>query len=403
MNDESQDSGWLAKPSAEERAALRKKLRQRRKAGKHTPMTPFPRPQRIPLSFAQERLWALDRLEPGQVNYNLSTVFRLTGSLDRAALRTAIEAVTERHEALRTRFESDNGKAHQVILPPRPLPLTYHNLTDLPRKNRTEQARRLTDETTRTPFELEQGPLLRVGLWQVDDREHWLVLATHHIVSDGWSDAVFFQEMAAVYNATLQGKRAELLPLSIQYADYSMWQREHVSSAALEHELLYWRQQLEGCPDLGLPLDRSRPKQRRYAGRTVAFQLAAQTVSRLRALSRRQQVTPFMTLLAIFQILLHRLSGQVDFCVGSPIANRKRIETEELIGFFIDMLALRADLSCDPDFRGLLDRVRETSLAAFEHDVLPFAADFGGSQPDSPSQLVTHFPGRLRLPEHARH
>jgi amino acid adenylation domain-containing protein len=347
----------------------------------------------LPLSFAQQRLWFLHQLEPGSPAYNVPAAYLLKGPLDRAVLEECLAEVVRRQEALRTTFTTRDGLPVQVIAPaaapphPQPLspirmgergrgegapPLAVTDLRSLPAAQREEEARRQAVEEFRTPFDLERGPLLRVRLLQLADEEHWLLLSMHHIISDWWSRGVLLAELAALYTARTTGRPAPLPELPVQYADFAAWQRQWLRGEVLDRQLDYWKKQLAGAATLDLPTDRPRPPVQTFNGARRPFALPADLIEKLQAVSRGEKATLFMTLLAGFQTLLHRYTGQDDICVGSPIANRTRAETENLVGFFVNSLVLRADLGGNPTFRELLGRVREAALGAYAHQDLPF-------------------------------
>jgi amino acid adenylation domain-containing protein/non-ribosomal peptide synthase protein (TIGR01720 family) len=337
------------------------------------PLVPVPRDRPLPLSFAQQRLWFLDQLEPGSPAYNIPEALRLRGPLEEEALRRALDEVVRRHEVLRTVFRADEGRAVQQVLPPRPLPLARVDLRGLGAADRERQARRLARVEAARPFDLARGPLLRAVLLRLADDEAVGLLTLHHIVSDGWSSDLMVRELSVLYEAFSRGLPSPLPELPVQYADYAMWQREWLRGEALERQTAYWRAKLAGAPALlDLPTDRPRPPVAGTRGGIRSFALSAELSERLRELSRREGVTLFMTLLAAFQALLGRISGAQDVSVGTPVAGRGALETEGLIGLFVNTLVLRTDLSGDPSFRALLARVRETALGAFAHQDLPF-------------------------------
>ncbi|HEX8151320.1 MAG TPA: amino acid adenylation domain-containing protein, partial [Pyrinomonadaceae bacterium] len=326
------------------------------------------------VSYGQRRLWFLQRLEPESAAYNLPMAIRLAGRLDVEALERTLSEVVRRHEILRTTFGEVAGQPVQVIAPAREVRLA---LTDLSGAGdvheRAELARRLTLEEARQPFDLSRGPLLRASLLRLGDEEHIALLTMHHIVSDGWSIGLLVREVAALYEAFVTGRPSPLPELPIQYADYAAWQRRWLDGGALERQLDYWREQLGGAQAaLDLPTDRRPPAVRTRRGAHHTFTLPAGLARALGELSRRQGTTMFMTLLAAFQALLARYSGQQDVSVGTPVAGRGRAETEDLIGFFVNTLVLRTDLSGDPTFEDLLRRVREVCLGAYAHGDVPF-------------------------------
>ncbi|MBV9790335.1 MAG: amino acid adenylation domain-containing protein, partial [Chloroflexi bacterium] len=348
--------------------------RQKTERGSLPALRPAPRPEQIPLSFAQQRLWFLDQLEPGNPFYNMPTAVHLSGALDLAALEHSLSEVIRRHETLRTTFPPIAGQPVQQIAPPmiETLPLELVDLTALPEAERESRARQLAQEEAAHQFDLIHGPLLRARLLHLSDQAHTLLLTLHHIVSDGWSQGVLVREIAALYRAFVAGAKPALPALPVQYADFAIWQRDWLSGAELEAQLGYWRQQLADLPALQLPTDRPRPAIQSFRGAQHSFTLTAEATAGLLALSRATGVTLFMTTLALFQTLLSRYSGQDDIVVGTPIANRNRAEIEPLIGFFVNTLVMRADLAGNPTFRELLGRVRNVALGAYAYQDLPF-------------------------------
>jgi amino acid adenylation domain-containing protein len=327
----------------------------------------------FPLSFAQQRLWFLDQLEPGNPFYNISTAVRLKGSLDVSALAETLREVVRRHESLRTTFSVVDGEPMQVISPAQTLNLTIDDLSNLDEDTREAEVRRLAGEEAQSPFDLSTGPLLRARLLRLGAEEHAAFFTMHHIVSDAWSFGVLIREVTTLYAAYSQGQPSPLAELPLQYADFADWQRGWMSGDVLERELQYWKGRLAGAPPvLALPLDRPRPAVKSFRGATHSFLLPAELTERLRRLCQDEGVTPFMTLLAAWQTLLARYSGQEDIVVGTPIAGRNRSETEPLIGFFVNTLVLRTDLSGQPTFGEILKRVREVSLGAYAHQDVPF-------------------------------
>ena len=327
---------------------------------------------RVPLSFAQQRLWFLDQLVPGSAFYNVHSATRLMLPLDRAALERSFNEIVRRHEALRTAFRQDNGAPYQFIRPSLHVPLRLVDLRAWPAPQRESELWRLATEDARRPFDLSNDPLLRTTLVWLDDGDYVLLVAMHHIIADGWSLGVFLDEFRQLYPAYSAGLDPILPALPIQYADFAVWQREQLQAERLERHLTYWRTQLADLPALALPTDRPRQAMQSFAGTTLTATLPAALATELKAFSRREGVTLFMTLLAGFQALLHRHTGQTDIVVGAPVANRNRAELEKLIGFFVNALVLRTDLAGDPTFRELLRRVREVVLDADAHQDLPF-------------------------------
>jgi amino acid adenylation domain-containing protein len=329
--------------------------------------------RRFPLSFAQQRLWFIDRLTLDSPFYNIPEALRLGGRLDVGALERSFDEIVRRHEALRTAFTTDGANPVQVVCEPARACVGVTDLSALPEDAREREALRLAVEEAQRPFDLTRAPLTRARLLRLGAREHVLLVTTHHIVSDGWSVGVFLRELSALYGAHLRGEPSPLEELPAQYADFAVWQREWLQGEVLEEQLRYWRRQLGGeLPVLELPTDRPRPPALSYKGADRHFELTAELTGRLKEFSRREGVTLFMSLLAAFNALLHRYTGQTDLVVGAPIAGRNRRELEGLIGFFVNTLALRTDLSGRPSFRELLGRVRATTLGAFAHQELPF-------------------------------
>jgi amino acid adenylation domain-containing protein len=337
------------------------------------PLVPMPRQRALPLSYAQQRLWLIDQLEPSSATYNIPLALRLDGALDAGALTRSLAEIVRRHEALRTNYPTVKGEPHQVIAAAVPWSLLVVDLASLPDAAREGEAQRLATEDANRPFDLARGPLLRATLLRLDERAHVLLLNMHHVVSDGWSIGVLTTELSALYEAFSAGRPSPLPELRIQYADYALWQREWLSGEVLAEQLAYWKEHLRGAPAaLDLPLDRPRPAVESHRGAVLPILLPRELSAALGALSRREGATLFMTLLAAFQILLHRHSGQQDVVVGSPIAGRTLVETEGLIGFFVSTLVLRGRLGGDPTFRELLAQVREVTLGAYAHQDVPF-------------------------------
>ncbi|WP_346730392.1 amino acid adenylation domain-containing protein [Caballeronia sp. dw_276] len=327
----------------------------------------------LALSFAQQRLWFLDQLEPGSALYNIPAAIRLVGRLDIAALEKTLNEVVRRHEALRTHFVEVDGTPVQVVVAEL-LPALQRvsiEAPDAPARDK-EVGRLLRQEALRA-FDLSTGPLIRAGLLHVGEDEHVVYLTVHHIVSDGWSTGVLVQEVAALYGAFVRGEPSPLTPLGVQYADFAHWQRTWLAGDTLDRQLQYWTQQLSGAPSLlTLPLDHSRPAVRGQHGSTVAFTVDEHTTTGLNALARREQGTLFMVLTAAFNVLLARYANQDDICIGTPIANRRHAGLENLIGFFANTLVLRTQVDTRQPFLQLLQQVKETTLSAYAHQDVPF-------------------------------
>ncbi|HEV8580082.1 MAG TPA: amino acid adenylation domain-containing protein [Thermoanaerobaculia bacterium] len=376
MRDSTATEDRLAGLSREQRALLFEQIRKRKKRA-DSPLERIPRRPAdlalLPLSFAQERLWFIDRLEAGLTAYNMPLALRIEGSFSPAVLAAILGEVVRRHEALRTTFRHAEGQPVQVIAPAGPWLLPLVDLSTLSEDARAAETRRLAQDEAERPFDLRQGPLLRASLVRLTDAEHALLLGMHHIVSDGWSLGVFVREITALYGAAIAGTPSPLPELPIQYADFALWQRQRLQGEILEAQIAYWRERLAGVPvSLDLPTDRPRPASPSYLGTRINVMFGPDLARGLVQLARRHEASPYMVVLSGFQALLGRLSGQQDLAIGSPIANRHRAEVEPLIGFFVNTLVMRGDLSGDPSFRELLGRVRQTTLEAYANQDLPF-------------------------------
>ncbi|TCP59054.1 amino acid adenylation domain-containing protein [Tumebacillus sp. BK434] len=331
------------------------------------PIIPVPRNEHLPLSFAQERLWFLDQLHPDSVTYNIPVVLQIKGNLEPDVLCRCLEAVVKRHESLRTTFKIVDGQPKQIITNEGNVPLPVSDVQSV------AEARAAALEEARTPFSLAEGPLLRAKLLRLGPVEHMLLLTMHHIITDEWSMGIFIEEMATFYAAFSTGITAHLQPLPIQYADYAVWQREWLQGELLQNQLAYWKDKLGGeLPILQLPTDFQRPAVLSERGASRTFHLNAALTGQLNRLSQQEGTTLFMTLLAAFNTLLFRYTGQEDILIGTPIAGRRREEIDALIGFFVNTLVLRTDLSGGVGFRELLSRVRRTALDAYAHQDVPF-------------------------------
>jgi non-ribosomal peptide synthetase component F len=337
------------------------------------PLVPVTRDVELPLSFAQQRLWFLNQLQPDSPFYNVPLAIRMTGPLRLDAFEQAVNTIVARHEALRTVFVAVDDNPCQMVLDPYQVRVCLIDLSHLPENDReSEAAGRLTEEADR-PFDLARGPLFRVTLVKLSDADHVLLLNIHHIVCDHWSMAVLFRELGVLYQAFCAGKPSPLPALKIQYADYAVWQRTWLQGEVLEKQLAYWRRHLNGAPPvLELPADRPRPQSQTFRGAKLQQRFPPQLNQALITLSQREGVTLFMTLLAAFQVLVSRYTGREDVVVGTDLANRNRLETENLIGFFVNLLPILTNLSGNPTFTGLLARVREVVLEAYAHQELPF-------------------------------
>ncbi|WP_035646994.1 non-ribosomal peptide synthetase, partial [Bradyrhizobium sp. ORS 285] len=364
-------------------------LQEASAAGDTLPPIEVTRSGDLPLSFAQERLWFLEQLGLASSSYHVAVAIRMDGDLNEEALRKTFEAIVDRHEVLRTRFDNVAGQPRQIVESNSSCRL---ELIDLSALDEDEQAAEVDRESilhATQPFDLQAGSPLRMRLLRLSAREHVLLLAMHHIVSDAWSIEVLIGEITAIYRAFCSGERAPLDPLPVQYADYALWQRGWLAGEVLERQLQYWRQRLSGAPpQLELPISRSRSAATASTGETYAFSLSEKATSQLRALARSESATLFMVLLAAFQLLLSRYSGQSDVVVGSPVAGRRRHELHDLIGFFANILVLRADCSGNQRFVDLLAQVKDTVLDAHAHQDLPFERLVEALQPDR--DLVRH-------------
>ena len=335
----------------------------------------------FPLACAQESLWFLEQMAPGTPRYNMPEGWHFKGPLNPQALEKALEALIQRHEILRTVFPAQDGKPRQVALEPGPFSLETIDLTQSSAGE--EEARRFLEAEARRPFDLQRGPLLRVQLLRLGAADHFLFINMHHMISDAWSFGIFMKEVAELYRGFGGGAPASLRDLPVQYADFASWQRESLAGVAFEEQLKYWKTQLAGpIPALNLPFDHPRPAIPSQRGETLFFSFPKRLTESLKALSRGEDATLFMTVLAGFATLLHRYTGLEDLVVGSPLSGRDRVETEQLIGFFINTHGLRVDLRGDPTFVELIGRVRELTLAAYANQSVPFERVVQSLQPD---------------------
>ena len=356
--------------SDSQRAALTARLRR----GRSTTGIPRRSPDltELPLSSGQEQLWFIDQFAPGLATYNIPGAVRMTGPLDVSALNTALDALVARHESLRTRLVSVQGRPVQVIDPPTPALRAVEDLSGLPAAERQARYADMATAYGMLPFDLAKGPLFRSQLVRLDEQEHVLLINVHHSVADGWSFGVLFRELAEFYRAAVAGQPADLPELPIQFADYALWERERLGREAMAEHVAYWAEALRGVSSVQLPTDRPRPVLQSFDGGMEQMAMGADVLDGLRSLSRRTGTTMFVTLLAALQVLLHRYSGQDDLVVGTASANRSRVELAALIGYLLNTLPIRTDTSGDPTFEELLAHVKETTLAAYAHQDLPF-------------------------------
>jgi acyl carrier protein len=339
------------------------------------PIRPRVKDSQIPLSYAQERLWFLYKLDPGNPSYNIPAALKLTGLLNQPALIQSLNEIVRRHEVLRTRFAEVNGYPVQVVTTATDLQVQMIDLSELSDAEAEAKAISLAQTDARTPFDLTQAPLVRCSLLRLSDEVHILLLNIHHIVFDGWSLGVFIRELATLYEKFSMGQPSPLPELNIQYGDYSIWQREWLNETVLAKELAYWKRQLGEAPSSWeMPTDHPRPAVQTHEGVRQPFRLPGTLIASLNDLSRREGATLFMTLLTAFLAVLARLTAQDDIVIGTDVANRNRVETDGLLGFFVNMLTLRTDLSGDPTLREALARVREVTLGAYQHQDFPFGA-----------------------------
>lgn len=378
--------GNISQLSAKQRALLMLRLQKKVSTSQKGPaprIQRVPRSSRLPLSFAQQRLWLISQLEPDSPAYNMLLPVHLKGPLNIEVLGRALDETITRHEILRTTFTVIDDNPVQVIAAPQSLALPVLDISHIDEEARQSKVMQLATEEARRPFDLTTGPLIRAKLLRLAHNEHVFLLAMHHIISDGWSMGVFVRELSALYEAFSKAKPSPLAELPVQYADFASWQRNWLQGDVLESQLAYWRKQLGGAiPVLQLPTDRPRPPIQTFRGAAQSVLIPKELSHQLSALSHQEGVTTFMSLLAAFQTLLYLYSGQTDILVGTPIANRNNADIEGLIGFFVNTLVMRTDLSDDPSFRKLLKRVREVALGAYSHQDLPFERIVEELQPE---------------------
>ncbi|MEZ4660712.1 MAG: amino acid adenylation domain-containing protein, partial [Caldilineaceae bacterium] len=359
-------------PTVARLAAVIEQERRRRAPVALPPLHPMPRAEPAPLSFAQERMWFLQQLAPDNTAYHISLVVRLHSALNLPALEQALNAVAQRHESMRTIFPTKDGVPHQVILPAQNINLAAVDLTDIAADAQESYIIEMVNDDLRQPFDLAGAPAWRFTLYTCSPTEHVIYFAFHHIIFDQWSSAVLWQDLADHYRAYTEQRPPQVTPAPIQYADYAIWQRGWLQGATLDALLDYWRQQLAGAPVLDLPLDKPRPPLQSFRGATEFLAIPPALAQALRQVSSQMQVSPFMLLLAAFNVLLARYTGQEDIAIGVPVANRHHLDVESLIGTLVNTLVIRTDLSGEPNFAELLQRVRDVLLDAYAHQDLPF-------------------------------
>jgi hypothetical protein len=366
-------SARIADLSPQQKALLMRRLQERKKGVSSGPIQRRPdRSNAFPLSFAQQRLWFLDRLEAG-IPYNLPFALRLSGPLDAERFERCVNEIIRRHEILRTTFTEVDGQPVQLISPNLTLSIPVLDLRHLGETEREAEARRLVSGMAWQSFDLRQGPLLRCTMLRLAEREYVWMLTMHHIITDGWSIGLFVQELTGLYEAFARGESSPLAPLPLQYADFVEWQHQWLKGEILEKELSYWKEHLSGAPHLlEIPTDYPRPTVRSFRGSRHSFILSRSETGALKALAGAEEATLFMTLLTVYEVLLHHMTARDDLVIGCLIANRNHLETEKLIGFFVNQLVLRLRASGDPTFREILGRLRQATLNAFDHQELPY-------------------------------
>jgi len=336
------------------------------------PLVRVSRDQDLALSFGQERQYGLEQLNPGSSAINTCSAKTLKGPLDLGALQKSFTEIVNRHESLRTTFQWGDSKPIQIVHPTCDVNVSLEDLRQIPEEEREAECQRLSSQHLERSFDLERGPLIRMVLIKMGDEEHVLLLAIHHIVFDGWSFSVFYEELRALYQAFIKGLPSPLPELQIQYADFAHWQRETLNGEVLEQQLAYWRNKLSGSTPLRLPTDQPHPMIFNYQAAQLPFRLSEKLTSGLKNLAKEQDASLFTVLATLFNVLLHRYSGQDDISLGTFVSNRARFETQRLIGFFVNNLVLRNDLSGDPSFREALGRVGHDVSDSLAHQDVPF-------------------------------
>jgi condensation domain-containing protein len=374
----------LADLTPAQRALLEQRLMARRAAAaQESKIAPREGDGPAPLSYAQELLWLLSQVFDDGIAYNAPGAFQLEGPLDLDVLARALEALTERHDILRTTYKVIDGRPAQLIGPVQPMELNVVDLRERSPDEREARAQRVLKEESRFRFDLIEGPVMRVTVIKLTDNEHILMVNMHHVATDGYSRTAIYRDLTALYEAIAAGRPSPLDPLPIQYADFAVWQRNWLDGAAASGQVEYWKRNLAGAPSrLDLPSDFPRPPVRSYVGSNMSLMLDMATREGLRATARRSDSTLFVALLAVFAALLSRYSGQDDVVIGTPFAGRNRTELESMVGYFINPLALRIDLSGDPTFDELIERARRTTLDAFAHADVPYETVVRATNPE---------------------
>ncbi|HEX8148213.1 MAG TPA: condensation domain-containing protein [Pyrinomonadaceae bacterium] len=360
--------------SAERRALLDLRLKHKRQHAKsRATIARGERTGVYPLSYEQERLWSLHMLDPASLIHHLNRIMTLEGPLDVKALQDSFDEVVRRHEILRTTIALRDGLPAQVVAPARAGMLPFTDLSGLPAAEAEARAERMATRQAREPFDMAEGPLMRTDLVRLTPGKHMLFMTIHHVITDWWSFNVLYGELSTLYLAFTDGAPSPLAELPIQYGDFARWQRERLRGREVDEMLSYWKRQLSGAPRLlSLPTDRPRPATQTYRGRRYHFNFPSELYRSLDDVGRAEDVTAFVTTLAVFQVLLYRYTAQEDILVSTPSANRSRLETESLIGFLLNTLVLRGDLSGNPTFRELLGRLRAVVVGAYANQDLPF-------------------------------
>ncbi len=364
----------IADLSPEQRAILERRLLDKLELSRATRDAIPPRASfsEAPLSFAQQRLWLIDQLEPGLPFYNVGRAYRLRGPLEAAGVEQALRRLVDRHEVLRTVYGTRDGIPVQIIFDHTQLAFEIRDLGDLPDGEREHTALALAEAENSRPFDLAAGPVLRSCLIRLNRADYLLVVVIHHIATDGWSEGVFWREFESLYAGYVLGEEVALPELPVQYADFAAWQRRTLTEKKLAASLDYWRDVVADLAPLTLPTDHPRPAQPTRRGSRVRFRLGSVLSEQLNAFAKRNGMTPYTILLANLQILLYQVTGQRDFAIGTPVAGRNRLELEPVVGFFVNTLPMRADLSGDPTFRVFLSRVQRQASNAFTHQEVPF-------------------------------